>query len=148
MDTNSPKKVNVSYVITSVLMFFISAAFSMSGMFESSIHNVGFHLSNELIIVSQMLVVLVANFILHAIFYYGGFKSSPITRGLVTGTVLGVAYFLAMVFVFDVYNLNTEPMTTLLAAVSGRVVEYGTGGIATAVISVSDVHKWGLLRAF
>lgn len=135
MNSISPKKVLVSYVITSMVILFISAAISMSGMFSTNIGDASSRLSIELLIILQLLLILTSNFILHAAFYYGGFKSSPISRGIGIGAILGVVYFLVGVFALDLYDINTE-MLQLAGAMGGRVIEYSTGGIATAVISL------------
>jgi hypothetical protein len=47
-----------------------------------------------------------------------------------------------------VYDINSDPIQLLMSALSGRVIEYSSGGVLTAIISVTDIHKWGLLRAF
>lgn len=147
MNSISPKKVLVSYVITSVVIFFISAAISMSGMISTNIGDASSRMSMELLIIMQLILILSANFILHGVFYYGGFKSSPISRGIGIGAMLGVVYFLVGVFALDLYDINTE-MLQLAGAMGGRMIEYATGGIATAVISVTDINRWGLIRAF
>lgn len=147
MDSISPKKIVISYIITSVVIFFVSAAISVTGFFEANMGSAVSQLSVELMILFQLAVVLTSNLILHGVFYFGGFSASPFAKGACIGSLLGIMYFLIGVFAFDFYDLNNE-MLSLLSAVSGRVVEYSAGGITAAIISVSDVHRWGLLRAF
>ncbi len=144
MERIALKKVVVSYTLTSLMIFILSAFTSMMGVYGKASGSLS--MSVELMAVIQLIVVLVSNFLLHMFFYYGGFRSSPITRGVGIGAMLGVVYFLISVFVLNMYNVNSVQM--LLGAMSGRVIEYGLGGIATAVISVSDIGRWGLLRAF
>lgn len=148
METISVKKVIVSYLLTSVILFFTSALMSISGVFGGQIGGSIHHISVELMIAYQMAVVLVSNAILHWFFYYAGFRYSPFTKGLTIGMVLGAAYFSVCVFGLNIYDITGDPIGQLIGAVSGRMIEYTTGGIATALISVSDVHKWGLLKAF
>ena len=148
MDTISQKKVLISYVITSVIIFFLSAAISISGIFGNHMGDASANMSIELVAVIQLLIVLTANFILHLFFYYGGFATAPILKGVGIGAVLGVVYFLVSVFALNAYDINAESLQLLVSAMGGRVIEYATGGIATAVISVSDIHRWGVLRAF
>lgn len=69
-------------------------------------------------------------------------------KGISVGACLGVIYFMVGVFGLNIYDPNAAPFEQLFGAMGGRLIEYGTGGIATAVISVSDIRKWGLLRAF
>ncbi len=147
MDPISLKKIFISYFLTSFVIFFISAAFSVGGVFDNNLSITMSHFSVELIVLMQLSVVMVSNLVLHAIFYYGGFTSSPITRGIAIGAMLGSIYFIVGAFAFDLYDVNTG-LSQLAGAYGGRLIEYGTGGIATAVISVTDIHKWGLLRAF
>lgn len=148
METISFKKVAVSYVATSIILFFASALTSASGLFGNHFGSAAGFLSVELMIIVQLLVVLMANAVMHWFFYFGGFHSSPIVKGITLGVVVALAYFMTGVFALNVFDINSDPLNMLAGTVSGRMFEYCTGGIATAVISVSDVHKWGLLRAF
>lgn len=146
MERIKPKTMVVSYLLTSLVIFALSAFTSMIGVYGDGM--VSHSTSAELMAVIQLTVVLVGNFLLHLVFYYGNFNCSPITKGVGVGTLLGVVYFLFSVFVLNVYNINTDSVLMLLSGMSGRIVEYGIGGVATAVISVSDIGRWGLLRAF
>lgn len=146
MEKTSLKKITLSYLITSVLIFIISAATSMLGLFGKGVG--AFGMSVELMMLIQLTVVLLANLLLHGLFYFGGFHSSPIKKGISIGAVIGVSYFLITVFLVGSYNIETESMAVLLRAAGGRVVEYCTGGVMTALISVSEIHRWGLLKAF
>lgn len=148
METISQKKVIISYLITSLLIFVISATTSMLGMLGDTTLPIAGSMSNELMAILQLTVVLLANLVLHGIFYYGGLKSSPMTKGLTIGVVLGLSYFMVSVFALNVYDINSDPIQLLISALSGRVIEYSSGGVLTAIISVTDIHKWGLLRAF
>jgi hypothetical protein len=94
----------------------------------------------------QFLIVLAANSILHFIFYYGGLDSSSIAKGIGIGTTLGLIYFLIRVFALNLYDLNA-PLHQLVEAMSGRIIEYSYGGIVTAFVSVSNIHRWGILKA-
>lgn len=148
METVTFKKIVVSYVVTSFILFFASALTSASGMFGNHFGSAAGFLSLELMVVIQLAVVLFANALMHWFFYYGGFNSAPIVKGTTLGVVMALAYFMTGVFALNVFDITSDPLNTLAGAMSGRLFEYCTGGIATAVISVSDVHKWGLLRAF
>jgi len=148
MERITLKKIAVSYVITSFMIFVISAITSMLGIYGKDIGYGSVSMSVELMAVIQLTIVLVSNFLLHLVFYFGGFNSSPITRGIGIGAVLGLTYFMVTVFVLNEYNITTDPLRLLLGAMGGRMAEYSAGGIATAVISVTDVHRWGLLKAF
>ena len=147
MEPISRKKMIISYVLTSVVLFFISALVSVSGIFDPNMGNAVSRISLELMVLIQLVVVLVSNLFLHGVFYYGGLDSSPIARGIGIGSLMGVMYFLVGVFIFDFYDLNNG-LQELAGAISGRVIEYTTGGVATAVISVTDIHRWGILKAF
>lgn len=148
METISQKKVIISYLITSLLIFLVSATTSMLGILGDASLPIAGSLSNELMAILQLAVVLLANIVLHGIFYYGGLNSSPMAKGLTIGVVLGLTYFMVCVFALGIYDINSDPIHLLASALSGRVIEYSSGGILTAIISVSDIHKWGLLRAF
>ncbi|MBL4587261.1 MAG: hypothetical protein JKX84_09435 [Flavobacteriales bacterium] len=145
MKKTEPKQVIASYGITSLIIFVLSAFTSLLGVYGDGVVN---SISTELMVLIQLIIVLLANFLLHAVFYFGGFTASPITKGLGIGTVLGLTYFAVSVFVLNIYNINTDSLQVLLQAMSGRVVEYSAGGVLTAVISVSDIGRWGLMRAF
>ena len=147
MDTVSQKKVVISYLITTIIIFLVSATTSMLGFFGKGASGPN-AMSLELMAIIQLVVVMVVNFTLHAVFYYGGMKSAPITKGLIIGTILGTTYFLVSVFGLNLYDINAEPMQQLATAMGSKVFEYCSGGVITAVISVSDIHKWGLLKAF
>jgi hypothetical protein len=148
METISQKKVIISYIITSMLIILISATTSMLGMLGDTSLPIAGTMSNELMALLQLCVVLLANLVLHGIFYYGGLNSAPLTKGLSIGVVLGLSYFMISVFALNVYDINSDPIQLLMSALSGRVIEYSSGGVLTAIISVTDIHKWGLLRAF
>jgi hypothetical protein len=148
METISLKKVVVSYVVTSFILFFASALTSASGLFGNHFGSANGVLSMELMVLIQLVVVLLANAVMHWFFYYAGFHSSPIVKGITSGAVVALAYFMTGVFALNVFDINSDPSNMLAGAMSGRLFEYCTGGFATAVISVTDLHKWGLLRAF
>lgn len=148
MNTISQKKVIISYLITSFAIFLTSATLSMFGLLEGTSVTIGGTMSAELMMVIQFAVVLFANGILHSLFYYGGLKSSPLAKGIGIGVVLGVSYFLVSVFALNLYDVTADPISLLMKGMSGRVIEYSSGGLVTALISVSDIHRWGLLRAF
>ena len=148
MDTISQKKVIISYFITTLVIFGVSATTSVLGLQGQGTGSISGTMSNELMMLIQFIVILVANGILHSLFYYGGLNSSPITKGLGIGVVLGLSYFLVSIFALNLYDINADPISLLMSAMSSRVVEYSSGGFVTAVISVSDIHRWGLLRAF
>ena len=148
MEHISQKKIVISYLVTSFMIFLVSAVTSTLGLFGDDVVSVSGSMSTELTLLIHFIVVLLANAILHGLFYYGGLKSSPITKGVGLGMVLGGLYFMVCTFVFNAYDINTDPISYLASAMSGRMVEYSSGGLITAIISVSDIHKWGLLRAF
>lgn len=148
METVPTKKVLVSYLITSLIIFVVSATISLAGAFGEPYGSLGHRLSMEVLILIHLTVILLSNLVLHGFFYYGGFSTSPIMKGIGIGAVLGVTYFVVGVFALNIYDINGSSVQHLMGAISGRLIEYGTGGIATAVISVSDIHKWGLLKAF
>ncbi len=148
MEKTDFKKALISYVLTSFIIFFLTAVTSMLGVYGSGVGGQSFRMSVELMIMIQLVVVLGSNLLLHLIFYFGGFHASPIAKGVGIGAVLGVAYFLVTMFALNTYNVNTDSMQILFSAMSGRIIEYGSGGILTAIISVSDIGRWGLLRAF
>jgi len=146
MEKIALKKVVTSYALTSFIIFLLSAFTSMMGVYGKGLGSTS--ISVELMAVIQLSIILIANLLLHGVFYFGGFNSAPITKGMGIGVVLGIAYFMVSVFALNMYNINTDSLQLLVSAMSGRIIEYGAGGIFTAVISVSDIGRWGLLRAF
>jgi hypothetical protein len=148
MDNVSSKKVFISYLLTSIAIFAISATTNMLGLVGGTGNYISGTMSNELMVLIQLVVILIANGVMHSVFYYGGLKSSPLTKGLTLGFVLGMSYFLVSVFALNSYDINSDPLSLLMSALSSRLVEYSSGGALTAIISVSDIHRWGLLRAF
>ena len=148
MDNVSSKKVLISYLLSSIVIFAVSATTSMLGLVGGTESSISGTMSNELIVLMQLLIILLSYGVTHSVFYYGGLKSSPLTKGLTLGFVLGMSYFLVSVFALNSYDINSDPLSLLMSALSSRVVEYSSGGALTAIISVSDIHRWGLLRAF
>ena len=148
MNPISTKKVLVSYFISSSLILLVSAITNSAEAYGGQAVNASLGQSQLLGMLVYLMMALGANAILHMVFYYGGFKSSPIKRGVTAGAVLGLAYFAVTVFAFGAYNITTDPLGEMATAMAGRMFEYTTGGIVTAIVSVSDIHKWGLLRAF
>lgn len=148
MENISFKKIVISYIITSAVIFFTSAVANAAGIFGSELGTSLDSMSIEVLTLIQLMLILFANSVLHLIFYYGGFSASPIARGVGIGAFLGLGYFLFSAFAFNIYDIHAESLVNLSAAMGGRMIEYGAGGITTAVISVTDVHRWGILRAF
>jgi hypothetical protein len=148
MENVSFKKIVISYVITSIIIFFISAGANVAGIFGNSAGVGVGSMSVQLFALIQFVLILFANSLLHLIFYYGGFSASPLLRGVGIGAFLGLSYFMISAFALNIYDIQGESLFNLSAAMGGRMFEYGAGGIATAVISVSDIHRWGILRAF
>lgn len=145
--TSQKKKLFVSYMITSTMIFLVSAIMQASGPFNGGVQAV-VGSSTAMMAAIQLTVVLVLNLFLHAMFYYGGFNSSPITKGVGIGAALGFFYCMFGLFVFQPHSIDSTPISEVITTLSGNVAEYTLGGILTAVISVSDVHKWGVMRAF
>lgn len=146
MRSISPKKIVISYLISSAVIFLITAISNAFGLFGHQVVVSPSNLSNEAIMAVQLIIVLATNLVFHFIFYYGGLHSSPIAKGVGIGTAVGLVYFMVTVFGLNLYDLNTAPVQELVGALTGRVVEYSSGGIATAFVSVSNMHKWGLLK--
>lgn len=143
----SQKKVIVSYIISSLVMFLFSASFNAASLLGSDVAAITTTLPAQLVMIIQLTIVLVANLFLHFMFYYGGLNSSPMAKGIGIGTALGLVYFIVTVFGLNLYDINTAPVQELVGALTGRVIEYCSGGIATAFVSVSNIHKWGVLKA-
>jgi len=148
MEHINQKKVVISYLLTSILIFSISAFTNMIGMVGQQTLPISGSMSNELMMLVQLAIILVANGFLHYVFYFGNLNSSPIAKGVGMGVAFGVIYFVVSVFGLNIYDLNGDSISSLATAMSGKVIEYSSGGLVTAIISVSDIHKWGLLRAF
>jgi len=146
MRLTSQKKIVISFLISSVVIFTISAVGNALGIFGYDTNSITRHMSIEFMMAIQLLIVLAANSILHFVFYYGGSDSSPIAKGIGIGTTLGLIYFLITVFALNLYDFNA-PLHQLVEAMSGRIIEYSSGGIATALVSVSNIHRWGILKA-
>ncbi|HAP68202.1 MAG TPA: hypothetical protein DCR04_00520 [Flavobacteriales bacterium] len=142
----SQKKIVISFLVSSAVIFTISAIGNVLGVFGYHTNSITGQMSVEIMMAVQLLIVLATNSILHFVFYFGGLNSSPIAKGVGIGTAIGIVYFLISVFGLNLYDLHA-PTTQLVEAMGGRVIEYGSGGIATAFISVSNVKKWGLLKA-
>ena len=146
MRPTSQKKIVISFLVSSAVIFTISAIGNALGVFGFHANSITGHMSVEIMMAIQLLIVLATNSILHFVFYFGGINSSPIAKGVGIGAAIGIVYFLISVFGLNLYDLHA-PTTQLVEAMGGRVIEYGSGGIATAFVSVSNIHKWGLLKA-
>jgi hypothetical protein len=141
------KKVFVSFLLTVAIVFALSAITSMFGFFGKGLRLVPDTMSYELYVLSQLVASIFASACIHMVFYYGGLHSSPISKGVGTGLVIGIAYFALSMFVFNVYSVKTDSLATISAGLSGSIFLYGFGGLLVAVVSLTDIHKWGLLRA-
>lgn len=142
------QKVFVSYAITTLFVFFCSAIADHLGLYGDRIIVGNGTLSHDLFLLIQFLVVCVANGILHGFFYFGNLESSPIIKGLGLGSMIAVSYFLICVLGLNMFDVTSDSMSSLISALGGRMFEYCSGGLITAAISVSDLHKWGLIRSF
>ncbi|MCB9187325.1 MAG: hypothetical protein H6601_11365 [Flavobacteriales bacterium] len=146
MEKVTLKKIFISYLITSLVIFLVSAAISIAGTTGKGMHtNIG-EISIEIMMMIQLAHILVANAILHWFFYFGGSHASPLTKGVATAAILGVMNFMISVFALNIYDIYTDSLSVLLSGMSSRVVEYGSGGILAAIISVTDIHKWAFFR--
>lgn len=146
MEPISAKKIFISYLITSLVIFSVSAFLSLSDVIGKGDTQIAGVMSVELMLILQLANVLIANAILHWFFYFGDSHASPLAKGVATAAVLGVLNFLLSVFALDMYDICSDSMLVLVGAVGGNVVEYSSGGIVAAIISVTDIHKWGLFR--
>lgn len=147
MEQTPFKKIVVSFLLTSGVIFSITAMNSMLGLFGKGLQLVPGSISFELYVFVQFCAAAFASACIHMVFYYGGLNSSPITKGVGSGLVVGLAYFALSMFVFNVYNINTDSLMTIAAGIGGSIFEYGSGGLLVAVVSLTEIHKWGLLRA-
>lgn len=147
MRPTSQKKIVISYLISSAVIFLITAASNALGLFGHQVVVSSSGLSTEVIMAIHLLIILLANLVFHFMFYYGGLHSSPIAKGVGIGASIGFVYFLVTVFGLNLYDINTAPTKELVSALTGRVVEYCSGGVATAFVSVSNIHRWGFLKA-
>lgn len=82
METVTFKKIVVSYVVTSFILFFASALTSASGMFGNHFGSAAGFLSLELMVVIQLAVVLFANALMHWFFYSVDSIQHPLSREL------------------------------------------------------------------
>ena len=142
-DKISLKKVLVSYSITTLFVFVFSAIADQFGLYGNRVIIGNGAFSHNTFLVIQLLLVCIANGVLHGIFYFGNLESSPIMKGLGLGSMVAVSYFLVAVLGFNMFDVTGDSMSLLMGALGGRLFEYCSGGLMTAVISVSDLHKWG-----
>lgn len=147
MESTPLKKVVVSFLLTTAAIFSLTALNSFFGLFGKGLQLVPGSLSYELYVLIQLCAAVFASACINMIFYYGGLRSSPIEKGVGSGIVIGLTYFAISMFVFNVYNVNTDSLLTIATGMSGNIFEYGTGGLLTAFVSLTEIHKWGLLRA-
>ena len=60
-------------------------------------------------------------------------------HGICSTRKIIVSYVLTSIVIFFIVN---NELRELAGAISGHVIEYTTDGIVTAVISVTDIHRW------
>lgn len=144
MELISPKKVMISYTLSSLLILAIVGLISMPSLIGPSI--AGSFTILKLML--QLATVLIANAILHWFFYYGDSEASPMSKGVISAVILGVLNFAISVFALNIYDIYTDSIVELASGISSNVLGYGSGGFLAAVISVTDVDKWSLFKLF
>lgn len=139
----------ISYGITSLLILFASVVLGPLGIFHykfsiitSVTESVGL---NQVV---QIFILLTANFILHALFYHGGSNRSPFIKGVGIGFTVGFVLFTLGLFACTWLDINSSSVHLIGSTLIKRTLEFTTCGFATAVLSVFDLPRWGILRAF
>lgn len=137
----------ISFIITSFILTTISVFQNVFSNSTGSAVTIG-QFSSGFEQILDLSLMLLVNLLIHSWFYFENSRTAPIYRGIKIGAVLGLVTFWVSVFVFDSYNVGGDSILVFLGGLGGTVAEYTTGGALTALISVTEIHKWGFLRAF
>ena len=141
-------RVVVSYLISSTIILLGYLLFQRYGVFEYDfISAVSNEASVELRKLAQLSFVLISNFILHVTFYYGRFTASPLVRGVSIGFLMGLSIFILSVFESGCMGLISSPLNEIVSIMATKAIEFTSCGVLTAILSVSEIPRWGLFKA-
>ena len=145
MQTVSTTKFTISWIISTFLVFAVSAVFHSIIGSEPTLLISGTLISTKLAAIIAFLVIAMLNLIIHGIFYFGGFSCSPFKKGLTAGLTVGFIYFLAMTLSSSLLSVHA-PWGELSINFLIQMTEQIVGGITISVLIVSEFHRWGIFR--
>ena len=139
------KKFVISWVAITLMMFGLSVVFH--GLFadQQSLVINGLSLSGRVLAIISLCSTATISLIFHALFYFGGLTSAPIVKGLGLGMALGFLYFMLVGFGLGAYSVHAS-FVELGRGILWQICEQGIGGVFASVISLTEIHRWGVFR--
>jgi hypothetical protein len=145
MEETSIKKFIISWIMTTLAMFSLSVVFHSLFSTQPAMVINGLHLSGRIMAILTFLSTATISLIFHALFYYGGFTCAPIKKGAGLGVALGFLYFMLMGFGLGAYNIHGS-LVDIGGGMLWQVFEQGIGGMLASVLSITEIHRWGVFR--
>lgn len=145
MQSISTTKFTISWIVSTFLVFAISAGLHSVIGSEPTLLISGSLISTKLAAGLAFLVIAMLNLIVHAIFYFGGFTCAPIKKGLAASLSVGFIYFLVITLSSSFLSVHA-PWDVLSLNLLCQMTEQIVGGITISVLSVSEFHRWGIFR--
>lgn len=139
------KKFLISWIMTTVAMFSLSVVFHSLVAEQQTLIINELRFSGRALAAISFITTAAVGLVFHVLFYYGGFTCAPIKKGAGLGAALGFLYFMLMGFGLGAYSIHGS-----LAEIGGgmfwQTFEQGVGGVLASVISISEIHRWGIFR--
>lgn len=139
------KKFIISWVAITLMMFGLSVVFH--GLFAGQPALVvnGLSLSGKVLAIISFCSTAAISLIFHALFYFGGLTCAPIVKGIGLGAALGFLSFMLVGFGLGAYSVHAS-FAELGGGMLWQVCEQGMGGALASVISLTEIHRWGVFR--
>lgn len=139
------KKFLISWIMTTVAMFLLSVVFHSLVEDQQTLIINDLRFSGRALAIISFLTTAAVSLIFHVLFYYGGFTCAPIKKGAGLGAALGFLYFMLMGFGLGAYSIHGS-LVEISGGMFWQTFEQGVGGVLASVISISEIHRWGIFR--
>ena len=144
MNPVSASKLAVSWIVSTILLLVIGASFHALFHADPTLEMAG-TLSTELTLPFTVALFATINLIVHCIFYFAGFNSSPIRKGFGISMSIGFAYMMVILLCTNIITVHAawHVIGVNLIAIA---TEMAVLGLAVSVLSISEIHRWGIFR--
>lgn len=144
MNNVSTTKLAVSWIVSTIVLLVVGGSFHALFQVDPTLEMAG-TLSAELTLPFAIALFATLNLIVHCIFYFAGFTSSPIRKGLGISMSIGFVYMMVILLCTNIVTVHAawHVLGVNLIAIAS---EMAVLGLAVSVLSISEIHRWGIFR--
>lgn len=144
MNNISNLKIAVSWIVSTALLLSVSAILHSVLLVDPTL-DLAATVSPGLIIPLATALFAAVNLVVHSIFYFGGFSCSPIRKGVGISMCIGFVYLMVVLLCSNIITVHAS-WTVIGMNLLTTIMEMLILGLLVSVISISEIHRWGVFR--